>query len=142
LLGLEEKLKRLREVFDKIPTLPPGIEWKPDPDRGDNVYKMSYPEVTRRTRKVTKPVVLYEATDKHPAQVKEVSEDIPVGKFTKVAWSGMMSPAEKSRLLARVDRLSRAVKQARQRANTTEVVDTHISILSDFILSDKEDDDA
>lgn len=36
--------------------------------------------------------------------------------------SGMLSPSEKSDLLERTDNLIRAVKEARQRANTVEAV--------------------
>ena len=38
----------------------------------------------------------------------------------------MISPSEKSVLLSRIDKLIMAVKQARQRANTQEVVKTTI----------------
>ena len=33
LLGLESKLKKLREVYEKIPTLSPGVEWVTDSEK-------------------------------------------------------------------------------------------------------------
>jgi hypothetical protein len=70
--------------------------------------------------------VLYDATEEHPAQLETWSEDIPIGKFTETLWSGMLSPAEKSAKLGRIDKLLRAVKKARQRANAVDVVDVTI----------------
>jgi hypothetical protein len=82
-----------------------------------------------------KPVVLYEATDKHPAQVKESTEDVAIGKYVQTDWCSMISPAEKSRVMGRVDALIRAVKQARQRANNVDVLKVKIGkSLSDYIL--------
>jgi len=138
LLGLETKLKDLREVCDKIPTLQAGIAWELDPTQdGTGVYKTKHPIERLRTEKVTKPVVLYPHSDKHPAQVKEVSEDKNVGKWVDTHWSGMYSPAQKSALLGRIDTLLRAVKQARQRANCAEVLSVSIGDkLSQFILGE------
>lgn len=135
LLGLETKLRQWRDVLQQAPTLQPGVAWKKDETRGPNVYVTEHAEETMRTKKIMKPVVLAEATKEHKAQVKESTEDVPVGKFTKVSWSGMMSPAEKSDMLKRLDALIRATKQARMRANQQNVVDAHIgSALADFVM--------
>ena len=49
-------------------------------------------------------------------------------------WSGMISSAQKSAILGRMDKLIRATKKARQRANTQEVVKVTISKkLIDFL---------
>lgn len=135
LLGLESKLKDVRDIVDAIPTLQPGIIWELDETVGKGVYRMKRDSERIRTQKVMKAVVLYEATDKHPAQVKEVTEDVAIGKYVESHWSGMLSPAQKSDMLARVDTLLRAVKQARQRANNTDVVNAHIGkSLMEYIL--------
>jgi hypothetical protein len=126
LLGLETKLKHIREMYETIPTIPPGIKWEHDPTKGDHVYSMTYPEVKFKTEKIFKVQVLYEATDKHPAQVEKIPETKDVGRYEKYTWSGMMSPAEKSMVLGRIDKLIRAVKKARQRANSAEVMDRSI----------------
>ena len=50
----------------------------------------------------------------------------------------MMSPAEKSDLLSRVDKLGQAIKQARQRANMAEVQDIHVGeSITSYILDGK-----
>jgi hypothetical protein len=122
LLGMETRLKHLRGVYDKIPTLQPGIDWELDLSQGDNIYKTTKPAEKLKTETVIEPVVLYEATKEHPANVKESSRVKTVGKYRTTSWSGMITPAEKSILLGKVDKLIRAFKQARQRANTSEVV--------------------
>jgi hypothetical protein len=135
LLGLESKLTEIRNVIACIPTLQPGIVWEIDPTIGSDVYRAKNTSERIRTQKITKPVVMYEATDKHPAQVEKVSEDVAIGKYIETHWSSMLSPADKSSMLGRVDTLLRAVKQARQRANNTDVVSIQIGkCLTDYIL--------
>lgn len=140
LLGLETKLADIRKVIDAAPTLAPGVEWVPDEThRFKSVVKGKHAEVTNKTRKVIKPFVLYKATDKHPAQVEKLSEDVVVGNYRKWFWSGMISPAEKSELLGRIDLLMEAVKRARMKANEQEVShewDAGKRIM-DYILGDK-----
>lgn len=124
LLMLENKLQELRKVFEASPTLPAGVMW--EYDAGEGYYKAKEPSITFSTKKVTKPVVLYEATDKHPAQVKEVSEDIPVAQIKVERWAGMITSKEKADLLGRLDLLLHAVKTARQEANNQEAVKAEI----------------
>lgn len=139
LLGLENKIAMWRRVIDNAPTLAPGIEWEKDNTEGDDVWKMTYPLERRRTKKTIGYQVIVPATDKHPAQVEKWPEDVPVGKFIEMHKSGMLSPAEKSDLLDRIDRLLQAVKQARQRANTCEVDKRKIgSALVEYILDKKD----
>lgn len=134
LLGLETKLAELKTVYDAIPTLAPGPSWVPDPARGKGVWRSEHPDKTFRTRKTVKPIVMSPATPQHPAQVQAVQEDVPVAEITVQSWSGMITTAQKSDLLSKIDRLLRAVKQARQRANATEAVKGEIGkVLIDFI---------
>lgn len=123
LLGLESKLKRIRaSLFESIPTLQPGIKWEKDSEIGDDVYRMVNPIEKFRTKKVMKNHVISEATKEHPAQVNVYNEDEKVARIIGDKWCGMISSAEKSQLLSNIDKLIRAVKKARQKANTTEVV--------------------
>lgn len=132
LLGLETRLKQLREVYAAIPTLAPGIEWQFDEQLG--AYRMVHPEVRGKTEKELRFKEVSPATDKHPAQVEKWWADAPVGRITTDEVSGMLSPAQKSVLLGRIDKLIRAAKQARQRANCQEVVKVQIGkTLIDFI---------
>lgn len=126
LLGLESKLADLRHVYDQIPTLQPGVEWELDASRGEGVYRSKYPEEKVKTAKTVRHKVLYEATKEHPAQIEKWTEDEKVGKITINTWSSMLTPAEKSKLLGRIDKLIRAVKKARQRANGETVLKAEI----------------
>ena len=127
LLGLESKLKNIRQMlYETIPTLQPGIKWETDETQGAGVYKRTHSDEKFRTKKVMKNHVLSEATKEHPAQVQIYNEDEKVAKTITDTWCGMISSAEKSALLGRVDKLIRAVKKARQKANSTEVVKTGI----------------
>ena len=118
LLALEGRLKQLREVYNAIPTLDPSETWHWDDKT--KTYEAEAKQ-TYKAKKVYRNHVKAPATDKHPAQVETYTEDERVGTWTEKKWSGMVTPAEKALLLERLDVLARAVKQARQRANDTEV---------------------
>ena len=77
LLELEKQLQEWRKVVDTTPQLE-DRGFIPDTSQISGVYKAK--DVRKaRTKKVTVPLVLAPATDKHPAQVKEGYEDLPVG---------------------------------------------------------------
>ena len=136
LLNMENRFKAIRLMYQEIPTLSPDEEWALDPTL-DNTYK-SKSKVTYKTKKVTTPLVLYPATDRHPAQVKEVVEDVRQGTWTTTKWSGMLSPSDKSELLTRVDTLIQAVKCARVCANDQEAATCKIGQrLFDYISNGK-----
>ena len=127
LLGLETKLKKIREdLYQTIPTLQPGVEWELDESVGPNIFKKKNPDEKFRGKKVRKNHVLSPATKEHPAQVEVYTEDEKTHRVITDTWSGMVSTAKKSELLGRIDKLSRAVKRARQTANATKVVKTTI----------------
>ncbi len=121
LLSMEDQLKQLRKIYDAVPTLQPGVEWQLDPQKGGGYWKASHPLVKHKTEKTIQSKIIVPATKEHPAQIREWSEDCPVGKYVQENWSGMVSPAEKSKLLGNVDKILRAIKKARQRANNQEV---------------------
>lgn len=132
LLHLETKFKELRMMYDVIPTLDPGKDWKRD-DTQENVYVSSDTE-QYKTEKVVKPLLLHPATKEFPAQVDKISMDKYVGKWKTKNWSGALSPLQKSQLIGKIDRLVRAIKQARMRANNAEVAQLEIGkTLIDFI---------
>ena len=121
LLGMETKLKEIRDVYESIPTLDPGVKWELDPVAGKNVYRSAHPEVKSKTVQDIAYKVLQPATKEHPAQVETWKENKPVGEYVTNHISGAISPARKSVLLGRIDNLLRAVKKARMRANNTPV---------------------
>lgn len=136
LLGLETKFKNIRAMYETLPTLDPGIKWVEDAKLGKNVYITAYPDEKFKTAKKFQHQVLVAPTDKHPAQVEKWEEQIPVGKYTTTAWSGKISPAEKSALLGKIDKLIQAAKQARMRANNIDAIDRQVGkVLCDYINS-------
>lgn len=135
LLGLETKLKSVRALYAAIPTLPSGIGWDKDASLGDDIYRARNPEKKYRTAKTFKHKVLYEATDHHPAQIERWEENENIGMYVTDKWTGLISPAQKSEYLERLDILLRAVKKARQRGNNTPVVKEIIGIeLFEYIM--------
>ena len=125
LLGMESRLKKLRVIYEAIPTLNPNAVWELDTAAGEGIYR-SPTTANMRTEKTVKHKILYEATKEHPAQIEKWNEDVPIGRIESTVVSGMFTPAEKSRVIGRIDQLIRAVKQARQRANDTKVENTEI----------------
>jgi len=128
LLGLETKMKGIRKSVANAPVLDPGIAWDMDADQGANVRKRRHPGIRTKGKKTVRHEVLVAAVIKEgvglPAQIEKWNEDIPVGTYTKNEWTGMITPAEKTAILGRLDKLARAVKRARTVANETEVVKT------------------
>lgn len=136
LLGLESRLASLRTTLAQIPTLNASVRYVPDVDSGrPGAWRGESTTKTIKTEKTTRAVVLYEATDKHPAQIKEVPQDTTVGTFEKLDFSGCATSAQKAEILAVVDDLLAEAKQARMRANTTPVVDVRIGrVIADLLL--------
>lgn len=120
LLFLERKLVDLHTFIAKLPVLDPAERWTYSGDVG--AYA-SAPSETLRSKKVMRNHVRYEATEKHPAQVDVYNEDVPEGTWTTVKYSGALPADRVAVLLARVTKLTQAVKQARELANTTPVED-------------------
>lgn len=120
LMFLEKALVNLETVIRKLPVLPATESWTFDPN--SDVYK-SQPIGTTKTNKVRRSHVLYEATDKHPAQVEPYTEDIPIGTWHTVKFSGALPAEQINKMLARVVKLGEAVKFAREQANMVDVID-------------------
>ncbi len=134
LLGMETRLKQLREVLIAIPTLEMSTKWEADPNLGEGMYR-AQPTVTMKGEKTLKSRILVEPTKEHPAQVQQWNEDVPVARIELTHTSSMITPHEKSAMLGRMDKLISAVKKARQRANCVEVGKTKIAKeLFEYIL--------
>jgi hypothetical protein len=117
LLFVEKQLGDLRALITKIPVLDQADAWTLD--EGSQLYKTE-PTETSRTKKVQRPIVLYPATPEHPAQTQLISEDQVVGTWVTVKHSGALPATRKTELLERIERLSNAVKFAREQANSVE----------------------
>ena len=119
LLFLEKQLTDLRTFIDKLPVLDGNEDWHDDPNTG--LYRTEAVQ-THRTKKVQRPLVLYDATKEHPAQTQLVTEDIIAGYWNTVKYSGAMPLPQKVAMAERVEKLLRAVKEARETANGIEEV--------------------
>lgn len=134
LLGLESRLTTLRGVLQKMPTLDASKKWIKNTAK-EHSWKTEEPEVAAKTEKEVTPVVLYAATDKHPAQIKEVTKDVVVGRFENVRYSGAVTSRAKADALKTVDTLIAEVKKARTRANNVDVEVVNIgAVLTNLIM--------
>jgi hypothetical protein len=132
LLYMARELDDIYTFVDKLPTLDPAQVWRYDANVAANVTE---PIETHRTVKVKQNHVLYEATDKHPAQVETFTADVVAGYWTHVRRSGALPVERKLRLLQRITTLQLAVKEARERANEVEVTDVEVARpLFDYLL--------
>jgi hypothetical protein len=118
LLFLEKQLVDIHTFVEKLPTLDPGESWEYSPDVD---HYASEPYQTTKTKKVLKNHVKAEATKEHPAQVDTYTEDVVVGYWTTIKFSGAMPARMKNEVLDRVRKLQEAVKCAREEANGMEV---------------------
>lgn len=117
LLFLEKRMDDLRTLVDKMAELDSAETWHYD---SNSLLHKTQPTQTHRTKKVQKPIVLYQATDKHPAQTQLITEDMTVGYWNTVKESGAIPRPEKQAILARIEKVANAVKSARERANSIE----------------------
>jgi len=132
LLSVEKELIHLRTYLEALPILDAAHNWRKD--EGTGLYKAD-PERTHRTRKVQRALVLYPATEKHPAQTQLVTEDEVDGFWTREEHSGAIPEPEKKAMLERVENLLKAVRFAREEANTTEAQSREVGkALLDYVM--------
>ncbi|MCC3765153.1 hypothetical protein K3N28_19010 [Glycomyces sp. TRM65418] len=123
LLFLEKQVGELQAFVKALPVLDAAESWTFN-DAAD-CYATD-PVKTQRAKKVPRNHVKAEATEEHPAQVDVYYEDIPVGYWTTVKFSGAAPAKRVAQLAERLEKLQIAVKFAREEANGTEVVDEKI----------------
>ncbi|MEV0397664.1 hypothetical protein [Polymorphospora rubra] len=123
LLFLEKQLTDLHTFVKKLPVLDAAESWTQD--QSTDSWRTE-PVRTIRTKKVPRNHVKAEATEKHPAQVEVYYEDVAVGYWTTVKFSGALPARRVNELLDRVTKLQNAVKFAREEANGTEVADRRV----------------
>jgi hypothetical protein len=120
LLFLEKQLVDLHTFVRKLPVLDAAESWSYD-ESADSYA--TDPIQTVRTKKVPRNHVKAEATEKHPAQVEVYYEDITVGYWRTVKFSGALPARRINELTERVEKLQQAVKFAREEANGLEVTE-------------------
>lgn len=127
LLTIEKQCKVWMEKLSKpIPTRANGVAWEEDKDSGAHIWKLVHPEVVNKTEKQPSVFTLHPATDKHPANVEKIINEVPIGKITTYKFSGEISSAEKEAFASRIQALGEAAKQARMRANAQTVTQKKI----------------
>jgi hypothetical protein len=123
LLFLEKQLSDLHTFVAKLPVLDASESWSYD--QAADCFATD-PVQTTKTKKIPRNHVKAEATEKHPAQVEVYYEDVVVGHWRTVKFSGALPASRVKELLDRVDKLQQAVKFAREEANNSEVTDQHL----------------
>lgn len=118
LLFLEKRAEDLITFIRKLPTLDPTETW--EYNASQDLFATS-PVQTARTKKIARALVLYEATKEHPAQVKEITEDVQAGTWSTIKYSSSVPLQRRNEMLRRAEELQKAIKFAREKANATEV---------------------
>jgi hypothetical protein len=118
LIFLEKQMVDLHTFIKKLPVLDASENWVFDASAD---CWATEPLQTTRTKKIPRNHVKAEATEKHPAQVEVYYEDIVVGYWKTVKFSGALPASRVNQLIDRVERLQQAVKFAREEANAAEV---------------------
>lgn len=132
LLWLERKLVDLHTFVSKLPTLDPAESWLYDENSG--AFRTDTLNTTR-TKKVPRNHVKAEATPQHAAQVEVYYEDVIVGDWSLVKFSGALPAVRVRDLINRVEKLQDAVKAARQEANTVDIAQKKVgSSLFDYLF--------
>ena len=132
LLFLEKQMTDVHTFISKLPVLETAHDWKYDENKG--CYTTA-PISQVRTKKVQKPIVLYDATKEHPAQTQLITEDVNVGTWNTTHFSGAIPADKKQAMLQRVEKLQEAVKMAREAANSVDVKDVKVGQgIFDFIM--------
>lgn len=133
LLFLDKKLGDLIQVAKKLPVLDPKESWSLHTD-GSGMY-VTEPVKTTKTKKMTEPLVMVQATKEHPAQVKEISKDIIAGHWTTIRVSGALPQNRIDQIMDRLETLQKAVRFAKQEANNAKVIDLDTKPVLDYIFS-------
>jgi hypothetical protein len=120
LLFLEKQLVDLHTFVKKLPVLDASDTWTFDPSSD---CWATEPVQTVKTKKIPRNHVKAEATEHHPAQVEVYYEDVAIGYWRTVKFSGALPAQRVNELVERVEKLQEAVKFAREEANSLEVED-------------------
>lgn len=123
LLFLEKQLVDLHTFIKKLPVLDAAETWIYDQSADTWATE---PVQTMRTKKIPRNHVKAEATEHHPAQVEVYYEDVTVGTWRTVKFSGSLPAKRVNELVERVEKLQQAVKFAREEANNLDVQEERI----------------
>lgn len=123
ILFLEKQLTELLSFAKKLPSLDPASSWQYDQSQD---CWMTAPTETVRTKKSKKSQTIHEGNQHHPPQFLVWDEDVPEGTWATIHYSGAMQQSEINAIIARIEKLQKAVKYAREEANRQEVTHQHV----------------
>lgn len=133
LLFLEKQLVDLNTAIDSVPVLDPAYTWQRDEATG--MYR-SEPVRTTKMKKVHEAIVLYPHSEQHPAQTQMVQVDKTIGTWITVKQSGAITADRKKELQTRARKLLKAVKYAREEANSVETTSQQVGQkIFDYLLA-------
>jgi len=133
LLGLEKKLTSLIALYNAIPTLDAAKAWVPATGYAkDNVFVTKFHTENQHSVTTKEWVEVSPATKEHKAQLAEKMITTVIGKYKIDNYSGAVTSEQKAENFQRLTKLIRAVKAARQRANSIDV-NTEITIGKDLL---------
>ena len=118
LLFLEKQVTDLVTFIRGLPLLDPAEEWKWS---AENKCFITPPIEQVRTQKVPRNHFKFHGDEHHPPQVEVYNEDVPIGTWKTVKFSGAIPAEAQEQILERAHKLLHAVKFAREQANLTEV---------------------
>lgn len=126
ILFLEKQINDIRTFVQNIPVLDEAEDWSKDENSG--LYKTSSVK-THKTKKLQKPIILAEATEKHQAITQLITEDVVIGYWDTIKHSGSLPLPVKIEILDKIDKFANAVKCAREKANTVDAEEKHVGNL-------------
>ncbi len=118
MLWLTKQLDDMHTFAKGIPVVDQASEWHYSEQA--NCYATE-PVETVRTKKTPQNHIKAPATKEHPAQVEVYPEDVIVGYWSKVEYSGAMLASDKADLLSRIEAVQDAVRVGKENANDLDV---------------------
>lgn len=144
LLFLENQLNMLRGLVSRLPVLDPAVDWHWDDNRG--VYVADPVKKARELRvpqvQQLSPAQVIDGKPFEP-QFRHYETAKPVGDWTRVEMSGALPATEMEKILDRISELGRAVKYAREQANSIDVTNRKAGdrvftyLLSGIVLAER-----
>jgi hypothetical protein len=124
LLYLQKQMDDLHTFIGNVPTLDPAERWTLNAQTGTFTTEAIR---TVRTKKIQRPIVMYDATERHPAQTQLITEDITAGHWNTTKTATTMASTERQVLLDRIEEIQDALKVAREEANSIAVEDKNVA---------------
>jgi len=134
LLFMEKQMDDLHKFVEAMPTLDLSVEWKFNEGRRAHTSEKVRTNSSRR-EKVNH--VKFEGDDNHPPQVEMIDNEVLVGYWDTLRFSGAFTDNRKHQIIGRIMTFKNAVKFAREKANQTEAINQEVGAkVMGFILAD------